>query len=413
MSTRIELFAAGAAAILAGCSGASDQGNLSSGGEFDGTPIGKQQFDLELRQACGAGQVTPQGEDALGRKPYLQKTTSTSTELLWTTTESDPSQVRVSLPDGTLVDELVPEVDPSASQRSFTQYVARIEGLEPNQIYCYQVLGADETWQELTGFRTAPDAAADDTIRIVALGDLGQQTPDQFAVRDAMARVPFDFALVAGDLAYETGTLSDHENNFFDVYEGLLRSVPFFVISGNHDYASDGAVFREVFALPEDGVPEANRERWYSFDWGSVHVVALDTEQMNSAQAAWLDADLTSNQQPWTIVLMHKPPFSSGYHGSTIVAQDLFVPVFERHQVDLVLAGHDHNYERTSAIGDVVYVVTGSGGRGTRAVGVSDFTVYSEAVAHFSYITVTPDEMRLTAVDAVGGEFDQVSILAR
>ena len=70
------------------------------------------------------------------------------------------------------------------------------------------------------------------------------------------------------------------EKNFFDVYTRMLRSIPFFVASGNHDYETkNGKPFREVFALFENGGAQGY-ERWYSFDWGNVHFVVLDTEQI-------------------------------------------------------------------------------------------------------------------------------------
>ena len=113
-------------------------------------------------------------------------------------------------------------------------------------------------------------------------------------------------------------------------------------------------------------------ERWYSFDWGDVHFVALDSERTGPVQAAWLDADLTANQLPWTIVYWHKPPFSSGEHGSDGATRAQFVPILEKHKVPLVLNGHDHDYERTTPQNGVTYVVTGGGGVGVRPVGSLD-----------------------------------------
>jgi hypothetical protein len=160
----------------------------------------------------------------------------------------------------------------------------------------------------------------------------------------------------------------------------MLRSFPVFPVAGNHDYKTDDAgPFREVFALPENGGPEGT-ERWYSFDWGDVHFVAIDTERVGPKQAAWLDADLADNQLPWTVVFAHKSPYSSGSHGSDRNVREVFGPILEFHRVPLMLAGHDHNYERSEQINGVTYVVTGGGGRGTRAVGRSEFTAFSHDV---------------------------------
>ena len=203
-------------------------------------------------------------------------------------------------------------------------------------------------------------------MRFIAFGDSGGGGSDQTALRDQMATVPFDFMIHTGDIAYDGGTRAAFEERFFRVYADFLKYFPVFPASGNHEYdTEDAAPFREVFVLPENGGPEGI-ERWYSFDWGDVHFVALDSERTGPVQAAWLDADLTANQLPWTIVYWHKPPFSSGEHGSDGASRAHFVPILEKHKVPLVLNGHDHDYERTTPQNGVTYVVTGGGGIGVR-----------------------------------------------
>jgi 3',5'-cyclic AMP phosphodiesterase CpdA len=219
--------------------------------------------------------------------------------------------------------------------------------------------------------------------------------------------------LILGDVAYEDGTLEQFEHNVFDVYQDLFRSFPVFPISGNHEYeTADAAAFREVFVLPENGGP-AGVERWYSYDWGPIHFVALDTELVNAEQQAWLDADLAATTQPWKVVYLHKPPFSSGVHGSDLAVRDRFVPTFVRHGVQLVLAGHDHDYERTDVLDGITYVVSGGGGRGTRGVGSSSWTAFSVEVLHFLLVRTQGERMLVHAIDATGREFDSTVIPLR
>lgn len=390
------------------CACGSELGNLESLQHDTITqPVEKEAFDAELRAACGSGGVTAAGEHAFMRWPYLQKMTDRSVSIMWTTITDEPAgELRVTTPDGELVAELPAVQDPQSRRPSHTQYATDVDGLEPDTIYCYEIAGSS-AWLERTGFRTAPEPGSPAPVKIVVMGDLGTQTSDQFAVRDELMNVPFDLVLVAGDLAYESGTLSDHEENFFEVYREILMSKPFFVISGNHDYASDGAVYREVFGLFENGGAEG-LERWYSFDWGEVHFTAIDTEVPDDVQADWVAGDLEASDQPWKLAFMHKPLYSSGKHGSSGTLQNLFQDSFERYGVELVLAGHDHNYERTEPINGVTYVVTGSAGRGTRPVGSSSFTAYSEEVAHFSHIQIDGDRLQLNAIDGLGGDFDSV-----
>lgn len=403
------LIAATSIAPSAGC-GTNELGNVSSTrSAFTTEGVPKQAFNAELREACGDGGLTDAGSDAFVRRPYLQKVTDDAASILWTMPKQRSSELRVTTPDGALIHAGPAAVDPRVDRAEFDQYDTRAPGLEPATIYCYSILSDHETLLEPTGFRTAPATGAGDGIRIAVIGDLGTRTSDQLMIRDELENIAYDLVLVAGDLAYETGTLEDHEQNFFGVYGDLMRSIPFFVISGNHDYASDGSVFREVFSLFENGGPNGV-ERWYSFDWGPVHVAALDTELIGPEQAAWLDADLAATDQPWRIVLMHRPAFSSGWHGSTQSVQEHFVPVFERHGVQLAIAGHDHDFERTTPINGVTYIVIGSSGRGTRAVGASSFTAYSEAVAHFGHMTIGDGTMRINAIDATGSDFDSAEV---
>ena len=397
-------------ALLSNCWWGNELGNLESiqhGTVSD--PVPRQAYDAELVAACGDGKVTSEGEAAFLRWPYLQKVTDRGLSILWTTAAGEPAaEVRVTTIDGAPVATLEATPDPQSARDGHTQYATAIDGLEPDTIYCYEIAG-DSVWLEPTGFRTAPVTGSLAEVKVLVIGDVGTRTSDQLAVRDQMMKVPFDLVLVAGDLAYEKGTLADHERNFFDVYRELMLKKPFFVISGNHDYDNDGAVFREVFALFENGGPDGV-ERWYSLDWGPLHVTAIDTQKLGAPQAAWAEKDAAASEQPWKLALMHRPAFSSGHHGSNGSVQLLFVPIFERYDYDLVLAGHDHNYERTRAINGVTYVVTGSAGRGTRPVGASSFTAYSEAVAHFTHITATAGGLKINAVDAAGGDFDMAYI---
>jgi hypothetical protein len=171
----------------------------------------------------------------------------------------------------------------------------------------------------------------------------------------------------------------------FTPMAALLRQVPLFASLGNHEYVTNqGQPYLDNFYLPANN--PAGTERYYSFDWGPVHFVALDSNcavGLSSSdrctlaeQKSWVAQDLAATRQPWKVAFFHHPPWSSGEHGSQLTMRRQFGPLFEQYGVDVVLTGHDHNYERSkpmkgegvaaSGTRGVVYLVVGSGGASLR-----------------------------------------------
>jgi hypothetical protein len=397
-------------AAAGGCGPGNISGRLGADafGDLTNPPAERGDGRLAITQVCQP--TMPATPYTFTRAPYLQRVTTASADLSWVASVDQSLSVVISSPDGATVARPAAAPDASAKVAAGTsQWVAPLQPLSPDSVYCYDVQGGDAASERL-GFRTPPAAGSGGTVRFLAFGDSGSGGSDQMALRDQMATVPFDFMIHTGDIAYGSGTRAEFELNFFRPYADYLKYFPVFPASGNHEYETeDAAPFREAFVLPENGGPEG-KERWYSFDWGDIHFVALDTERTGDVQAAWLDADLTANQLPWTIVYGHRPPFSSGAHGSDAAFNAYFVPILEKHQVPLVLSGHDHHYERTTPQNGVIYVLTGGGGRGVRLVGSSAFTAFANAVIHFVYVTVSGNELALHAIDGLGQEFDSLVI---
>lgn len=353
--------------------------------------------DTELIARCGKGADAPADERVFIRPPFLQQVGASSALLVFRS-KTPPDSVSVTTLDGRAVMVAAAELDDSVP--SGEQWIARLEGLEPGTGYCYSLSGLKSP----VGFRTAPAARSGASVRFVAFGDSGDGAyqPEIFA---QFRKVPFDLLLHLGDIAYQSGTESQLDQQFFRVYAPILRSFSAFPTAGNHDYATRKAEpFLGSFVLPENGDPE----RFYSFDWGDVHFTALDTEQIGSEQAQWLDADLSRSTARWNIVYAHRPPYSSGEHGSLYSFRQHFGPILERHRVPLVLSGHEHDYERSKPQNGVTYIVSGGGGHNTRPVGVSAFTAFSEPVLHFLYVDISGDRLLVHAIDGVGREFDQV-----
>lgn len=370
-------------------------------GDVSNPPAERRAPDAELLAKCGNGAPT---SSSVQRRPYLQQVTQRESRVLFTRAIDSETTVDVWRADGGETSSRLAVRNEDAAGQPFQ---VTLDELEPDTTYCYALRGLTAP----AGFRTAPDGVnAGQTVRFAAFGDSGSGNSYQRAVFQQIQTVPYDFVVHLGDLAYEKGTSSELENRFFYEYRSLERSFAVFPVIGNHDNAtSQGAPYLHAFDLPDNGVA-GERERFYSIDWGPVHLVALDTERMNEAQAAWLDQDLTANDRPWVVVALHRPPYSSGEHGSNASVRKIFGPVLAKHQVPLVLSGHEHNYERTDSIDGTVYVVSGGGGKDTRDVGWSDFTAYAEDVLHFVFVEASSTTLVLHAIDGVGREFDSVRL---
>ena len=392
---------------VAGCGNVS--GNVASTKTDDvSRPAERGSPVLALRAACGGdGTPTTYGAPALRRQPYLQQVGATAATIGWVTSDPANAKVTITTPAGAPVATVSAAVEDYALRTAGENQVwSAMTPLEPGTTYCYQIGDATQPMTNRTGFKTAPASDSNEPVRFLAFGDSGGGGSDQYALMEQMYTVPYDLIIHTGDVAYDSGTISQYEDNVFGVYADLFRNLPFFPASGNHDYKTlQGAPFRDVFHLPGD-----SGEKWYSYDWGRVHFVALDTEADYATQAAWLDADLAATLLPWKIIYLHKPPYSSGTHGSDTKLRSALAPVLKRHGVQLVLAGHDHNYERIKPQDGTAYVVTGGGGIGTRSVGTSSFTALSEDVIHYVYVEVGVDELVMHAIDATGREFDSMVV---
>jgi len=188
------------------------------------------------------------------------------------------------------------------------------------------------------------------------------------AVSDSILAAEPSVFLPLGDNQYQQGSLAQYQSAYQPSF-GRLRAVTS-PVPGNHEYQTVGAAGYYGFFGTAAGVPSKG---YYSQDVGAWHVVALNSEQDISAagaQVAWLKRDLAAHRNLCTLAVFHKPRFSSGEHGSNATMKP-FVDALVAARAELVLSGHDHDYERfapqdgagvaTSA--GVVQVVSGMGGR--------------------------------------------------
>jgi hypothetical protein len=246
-------------------------------------------------------------------------------------------------------------------------------------------------------------------VRLAAAGDVGTGGPEEWQTAEAMDQLEgdddYDALLLLGDNVYPDGDPADLPRAVFDPFGAVLDGeTQLLAVLGNHD-VEDGYGDPQAAAL---GMPN----RWYSTEIGDALLVALDSTRPHDAeQLAWLEETLSATDATWKIVMLHHPPYSGGAHGSSVDVRDAFAPLFERYGVQLVLAGHDHDYQRSTPIDGVTYVVSGGASK-LRPAHRADFMEVAWSVYHFTDIAIWSDRLQLRAMDQSGAVFDSVILFA-
>ena len=197
------------------------------------------------------------------------------------------------------------------------------------------------------------------TATLLALGDIASCTAhgdEQTAA--LLAKLPGTIAAI-GDLVYPYGTAQDFANCFSPRWGPLVPRIR--AALGNHEYATGSA----AAALTTLGLPQ---QGWYSYALGAWHVVVLNGNcrfvggcAAGSPQWRWLRADLAAHSSTCTLAYWHQPRYSSGLHGSDPAYQP-FWDLLARAKADVVLGGHDHDYERFAPVQGLREFVVGTGG---------------------------------------------------
>ncbi len=246
---------------------------------------------------------------------------------------------------------------------------------------------------ETTAWRPLPNDGQE--LHLVLMGDIGDSGPRLDATADAVTRLDraqrIDGLVLLGDNVYPEGDPAGLPDTVFRPFAPVLDHATLDAVLGNHDI-KDGHGDAQAEAL---GMPG---RRW-ARHVGDVLLVGLDSNHPDDPeQRAWLEDTLAAATEPWRIVLLHHPPYSAGYQGSDLDAREAFAPLFARYGVSLVVSGHDHDYQRSTPIDGVTYVVTG-GAAGTRRTGEDDFTAVSFSWHHVTELGVYPDRLVLRAVN--------------
>ena len=241
-----------------------------------------------------------------------------------------------------------------------------------------------------------------------------------------------------GEQAYQWRT-------WLDSIKPLSARIPLAPTLGNHEmYTLDWKMrepraYLNYFDVPSNGNVTFNR-RYYSYDYGDVHYVVLDTQLYESThednhdthhpdlydvQVQWLRQDLASNTKKWTVVLMHRDPFQYAFDrpgASRAAGFDeegvLFMPIFDEFHVDLVLSAHLHSYRNRGHVRNFdrdasgpLYILTGIAGDARRPKWkqhpLDVYVIPDREVSNYMTMTVTPNRLVVRAFLADGTQVDE------
>jgi 3',5'-cyclic AMP phosphodiesterase CpdA len=246
---------------------------------------------------------------------------------------------------------------------------------------------------------------AKDSVKFAIIGDSGTGSSAQYDVAKQLiavrSRFPYEFVLMMGDNLYSGSGEKDYRKKFEEPYKPLLDAgLKFYAALGNHDNANE-KMYRPF---------NMNGERFYTFKpKPGVRVFALDSNYMDKSQLDWLSKELAASGSDWKIVFFHHPLYSSGEtHGSDDELRAQLEPLFLKHGVDAVFAGHEHFYERLKPQKGIYYFISGGAGK-LRKGDVSKTNLTAKAYDtgyHFMLVELGKGALNFQAINQEGKVID-------
>ncbi len=322
------------------------------------------------------------------RGPYMQKVTDNSIIIKWRTDVATNSRVVFGIDETSLTNDVT-------LQNNVTEHTVQLSGLSPLTEYYYAV---GNSTQILSGpqdhrFRTHPVNGESAPVRVWAIGDFGKGNTEQVEVKNSYESysdtVETNVWMWLGDNVYDDGKDNEYQTKLFQLngFKDVFNHLPFWPTPGNHDYnevwaestflgipysniplSQHEGPYYDMVDVPQQGEAggfPSQLEVYYSFDYGDVHFLSLNSELWDLTQTlnginqmkTWIEQDLNQNDKTFTIAYFHQPPYSKGSHDSDDIQElvmkamrEHLIPLLESYDVDLVVCGHSHVFERSHLI---------------------------------------------------------------
>jgi hypothetical protein len=342
----------------------------------------------------------------ISMQPYLMGVTSNSVYVLVECSTTDPVTVNYGFMPSygmTATDELY-----TATLSATYVHKIKLTGLLPDTVYHFQAAQLTSTSTD-SYFRTAPLSGK--SFRFAWEADMRTNTSPHDQISALIYAANPVLLLQGGDVC-SSSTYSTFKNEFFRPNElNLISHVPFVWATGNHEtWGTNTMAFTKA---PQSS---SGLEDYYSFDYGDIHFLVLNTQlsyTAGSAQYNWVMSDLTNTTSKWKIVVGHIPGYTAGGSGAHVEDQNMIamaVNIFVPKGVDLVLNGHNHFYQHNRVSG-LDHVVIGSAGAPLYPTGTASYTIKSISDYCYGIFDFTPNSLKMKVYNNVNTLLDTLTLL--
>ena len=256
--------------------------------------------------------------------------------------------------------------------------------------------------------------ARDSSIKFAVIGDSGRGDVPQHEVAAQMIawrrRFPFDFVLMLGDNIYDSHTAQDYYAKFEEPYKLLLDAgVTFYATIGNHDDAAQAHYAKFNMGGRRYYTFRKSEQRLQGLVGAAVRFFVLDSRSFDPEQLAWLREQLRESGSNWKIAYFHHPLYTSGrYRAGARTLRLVVEPILVAGDVDVVLSGHEHLYERIVPQHGISYFTSGAAGSLRRGdMRPTDITARGyDADYHFMLMEISGPELFFQAISRQGTTID-------
>ena len=347
--------------------------------------------------------IAPEIKNILIR-PFVEVLGETNAIIVWQIKDCSTS----------LLDFKAKDADSKIISTPITNSIFRavLTDLIPNTEYSFRIAGTENDFRT---FRTLSPERKNYSFGV--LGD-NRTRPDKFKkIADAISKYDVDFYLHTGDILTQGINLKEWYDEWFTPGKSMLQKAPVFIAWGNHEYPWDEKSYQHVF-YPDRS--QFKSKGYYSYQNGNVlfiHINTFEPFKPGTKQYEWLENKLKNCDLPFIVAALHVSAFTGAGHAKGADVKEVrqyIVPLLAKYNVNLVVSGHDHVYDRSEYAG-TTYVVIGGAGAPLYDPNtyLNPFSVEAKKSLHYVIFSTTASNITAKTYDPDGNIFDSFTLSPR